>query len=92
MCKPNLQSSYGQGNYYNTPHYSPAGIGYPPHFKEHSTYPNEYSTYYEDNSELTFRRDPNHAQNLAYSGYSHYRNAGGGEIEASSKKSILPDS
>lgn len=95
LCKPNLQSSFGQSNYYNTPHYSPAGIGYQPHFKEQSvSYPDEYSSYYENNRELTFRPNPNHAQNLAYSGYPHYRNSQGNnaESETTTKKSILPDS
>lgn len=104
ICKP-LQSSFGQSNYYNTPHYSPAGIGYQPHFKEptlHSSsslFPDEYSSsYYGNNGELTFRRDPNHAQNLAYSAYTSYRNAPSNEGKdgdggkTSTKKSILPDS
>lgn len=98
LCKPQLQSSFGQQNYYNTPHYSPAGIGYQPHhYKEHA-YPSEYSSYYDDNRGLTFGHEPEHAQNIAYSGYSSYRNANGNNrdgndnVESTSKKSILPDS
>lgn len=97
LCKPQLQSSFGQSNYYNTPHYSPAGIGYQPHhYKEQShssLYPNEYSSYYDDNRELTFKHDREHAHNLAYPAYSSYRNAQGtNNEETTSKKSILPDS
>ncbi|KAF5290237.1 hypothetical protein FQA39_LY14791 [Lamprigera yunnana] len=96
LCKPNLQSSFGHDNYYNGPHYSPAGIGYQPHFKEYdSSYSRDYNNYQGGSpGGITFD-DRNNAHQLAYSGYSHYRNSQGdikAEVETNSKKSILPDS
>ncbi|XP_044271477.1 uncharacterized protein LOC123015666 [Tribolium madens] len=84
LCKPNLQSS----NYYTGPHYSPAGVGYPGHFRGEAEYSNnaQYGAVHFG--------DDNNAQHLAYNGWSHYRN-NGGDIKAeetTSKKSILPDS
>lgn len=85
LCKPNLQSS----NYYTGPHYSPAGVGYPGHFRGEAEYTNgaQYGA-------VHFGPDDNNAQHLAYNGWGHYRN-NGGDIQAeetTSKKSILPDS
>ncbi|RZB40704.1 uncharacterized protein BDFB_005606, partial [Asbolus verrucosus] len=90
LCKPNLQSS----NYYSGPHYSPAGIGYQPNFKE-PTFSHQYSDSY--GNPQYGGSDENYPQHLAYNGWSHYRNNGGdikaeGAQETSSKKSILPDS
>lgn len=90
FCKPG-SSGFNHNNYYNTPQYSPAGIAYQPHFKEPS---HDYDGYYGHNGGIHFKED-NHAQNLAYSGYGHYRNNGDGiqaESETVTKKSILPDS
>ncbi|KAK4875552.1 hypothetical protein RN001_011974 [Aquatica leii] len=96
LCKPDLHSSFGHNNYYSGPHYSPAGIGYQPHFKDYdSTYSRDYNNYYEGSrGGVAFEDNRNHAQNLAYSGYSNYRNSPKDikADETSSKKSILPDS
>ena len=96
LCKPNLQSPFSGGNHY-APHYSQAGVGYHPLYKEGPSFADDYSGgYYGDdnNRQLTFRDRPQQAQDLAYSGYSQYRNSGrqiasGAET---STKSILPDS
>lgn len=98
LCRPNLSSPFAQPHPH-TPSYTPAGVGYrPSYYKENDGYANDYSeNYYDDsNRQFTFK-DSNHAQNLAYNGYSHYRNNEGNiesELgrEQSTKKSILPDS
>lgn len=82
FCKPDLNASFGQNNYYNKPHYTSSGLGYHPHHYREG----EYDT-------GSFRFGDNNAQNIAYGGYSHYRNTGAEvEAETTSKKSILPDS
>lgn len=101
LCKPNLQ----QGNYYTGPHYSPAGVGYPPHYREthQQTYPHEYSEtggHYgggHGHGGGVHFSDENNAQHLAYNGWGQYRNNPvkdgiQAETENTSKKSILPDS
>lgn len=99
LCKPDLNASFGQNNYYNRPHYSQAGIGYRPQFfKDNHGYDEEYSenAYYDEgNRGLTFQEKPHYAHKLAYSGYTRYRNGESevtAETETTSKKSILPDS
>lgn len=93
FCKPDFSSGFaGHGNYYNTPHYSQAGVAYQPHFREPQ--PNFVRDYAQSSyGGVNFKED-DHAQNLAYSGY--YRNSGSNidaeTQETSSKKSILPDS
>lgn len=89
FCKPG-SSGFGHHNYnYNTPQYSPAGIAYQPHYKEPS---HDYDGY---GGGIQFKESDSYAQNLAYSGYGHYRN-NDKEVEAESetvtRKSILPDS
>ncbi|GLV32677.1 Osiris 2 [Carabus blaptoides fortunei] len=95
LCKPNLQSSFGNSNYYGSgaPHYSPAGVGYQHHYKEgpsfavshESNYQNQYygNAGYSGGG-LTFKDDDH---NSPYSGYSEYRTA-----STDRTKSILPDS
>lgn len=88
LCKPNLQAP----NYYSGPHYSPAGIGYQPQYGGNS---HDYSSHYGSGG-FNFR-DDDHAQNLAYNGWSHYGRNNGDKIgaessETTSKKSIFPDS
>ncbi|KRT84297.1 hypothetical protein AMK59_1440, partial [Oryctes borbonicus] len=94
LCKPNLSNPFA--NTYQTPHYTPAGIGYNPHYKESPGYAHEYSDNYYDEPPRQFSfSDQDHAQQIAYSGYSHYRNNDGNigaEDGRSTKKSILPDS
>lgn len=97
FCKPDFSSGFaGHNNYYNTPQYSPAGIAFQPHFREpQPNFLRDYAPQGSHGGGVNFN-DEDHAQNLAYSGYGHYRN-GGSEIQAetqesSSKKSILPDS
>lgn len=96
LCKPDLHSNFGHSNYYNGPHYSPAGVGYRPHFREpqpsYSTH--EYaSTYHHGDGDFVFKGGHNSGQDLAYSGYLDYRNApGSASTENTSRKSILPDS
>jgi hypothetical protein len=93
LCKPNLQSQ----NYYTGPHYSPAGVGYPAHYRGEPEYSD--SAQYGGSGgggSIHFAND-NHAQHLAYNGWGHYRNNGGdikaeGEQRSATKKSILPDS
>lgn len=97
LCKPNLSNPFGQHSSYHSPPYSPAGIGYGPHYKEDSGYANEYGGNYYDGPQRQFAfRDQDHAQQLAYSGYSQYRNKDGivesEENQTTRKKSILPDS
>ncbi|KAF5296742.1 hypothetical protein FQR65_LT10178 [Abscondita terminalis] len=94
LCKPDLHSSFGQ-NHHNGPYYSPAGIGYQPHFKDYdSSYSRDYNNYYEGSRGVSFEDYRKSAQDLAYSGYSNYRNSPTNikSEETSSKKSILPDS
>ncbi|XP_063919305.1 uncharacterized protein LOC135134537 [Zophobas morio] len=84
LCKPNLHSS---SNYYTGPQYSPAGVGFHPHYRGDG----DYSTAQYGN--VHFGED--NAQQLAYNGWGHYRNNGGdikAEGESTPKKSILPDS
>lgn len=96
LCKPDLHSSFGHSNYYNGPHYSPAGVGYGPHFKEPiPSFSHQYGNSHPGDSSgsLTFQDHQHYAQNLAYSGYSDYRNSEANiKPEGTSKKSILPDS
>lgn len=92
FCKPG-SSAFNHNGYYNTPQYSPAGIAYQPHYKEPGS---DYSDgYFGHGGGVHFKED-NHAQNLAYSGYGHYKRSNGDGIRAESetvtKKSILPDS
>lgn len=93
FCKPG-SSAFNHNGHYGTPQYSPAGIAYRPHYKEQD-YGQDYAGgYFGGGGGVHFNED-NHAQNLAYSGYSHYRNNGDGiqaESESVTKKSILPDS
>ncbi|KAJ8910870.1 hypothetical protein NQ315_000500 [Exocentrus adspersus] len=84
FCKPIIKQQ--GGNFYGGPQYSPAGIAYQPFHREQSHYVQESSDYPPHGAGVHFR-DENHAQNLAYNGWSQYRN-GDKEIEAetSSKK------
>uniref|UniRef100_A0A1Y1MR37 Osiris 2 n=1 Tax=Photinus pyralis TaxID=7054 RepID=A0A1Y1MR37_PHOPY len=99
LCKPDLHSAFGHSDHYSGPHYSPAGIGYYPHVKEsYPTYSRDYSSpHHYGHNGVAFEDYRKPAQELAYSGYSDYRNSkrnldGDVEVETSSKKSILPDS
>ncbi|XP_018333769.1 uncharacterized protein LOC108742907 [Agrilus planipennis] len=92
LCKPHLQSSFSQSGF--APHYSSGGIGFQPHYRDpQPTFLTDEHSYYNHDKGLAFKEDP---QELAYSGYSHYRNSGGDVAaignENTSKKSILPDS
>lgn len=97
FCKPDFSSAFSpsHGSYYNynKPHYSPAGVAYPPHFRDpQPSFVHEGS--YGGSHGINFGED-DHAQHLAYSGYGHYRDSGKdveAEADTTSKKSILPDS
>ncbi|XP_022918506.1 uncharacterized protein [Onthophagus taurus] len=87
LCKPNLSSPFASNNYHHA-QYSPAGIGYQPHYK--NPYGNEEYNYYDDGRKINFGES---AHELAYNGYGEYRSKNSGiQAETSSKKSILPDS
>ncbi|KAK9692753.1 Protein of unknown function (DUF1676) [Popillia japonica] len=93
LCKPNLSSPFAHGAY-QTPQYTPAGIGYNPYYKDNSGYAEEYGHNHYDEPSRQFAFKNNQAQDIAYSGYSHYRNKDS-NVEAQEetpKKSILPDS
>lgn len=99
FCQPNLPSNFAQSSHfnYNTPHYSPTGIAYPVREQPYEDYNTGHRPYYGDNG--VHFRDDNHAQQLAYNGWSQYRTNGNKEdIKAdetenpTTKKSILPDS
>ncbi|KAK5644809.1 hypothetical protein RI129_006109 [Pyrocoelia pectoralis] len=97
LCKPDLHSAFGQNNYHSGPHYSPAGIGYYPYVKDsYPIYSRDHSTpHHYGHGGVTFGDYSKSAQDLAYSGYSDYRNSKRNldvDVESSSKKSILPDS
>lgn len=90
-CKPG-SSGFNHNNYYNTPHYSPAGVAYQPHYKEPGQ---DYDGYFGNGGGFRFKDTDTHSQSIAYSGYGNYRNNGDGieaESETITKKSILPDS
>ncbi|XP_060528308.1 uncharacterized protein LOC132703199 [Cylas formicarius] len=94
FCKPNFPSNFGSSQFAG-PHYSPSGLAYPTHFREQPNFVHheEYAPGH-SHAGLHFR-DDNSAQQLAYSGYSEYRNQDKGieaETDVSTRKSILPDS
>ncbi|XP_023023997.2 DUF1676 domain-containing protein Osi2 [Leptinotarsa decemlineata] len=90
FCKPNLKQNGGSFFGGSGPQYSPAGIAYQHHYSSPPTFSHDYNEYHHHGH---YRNDENAAQNLAYNGWNEYRNNDKNIVaEATSKKSILPDS
>ncbi|CAG9860657.1 unnamed protein product [Phyllotreta striolata] len=90
FCKPIIKPNGGSFFGPLSPQYSTSGIAYQPHHHTPHYHHQEYPQY---GGGVHFRSDEESAQNLAYNGWSQYRNKESNiQAETTSKKSILPDS